>query len=79
MKRKVFGRYVVADPRVCHGRWTFRGTRVFVADVLEQVGSGMSWDSLIESWNGSVGAKTIAEAVQLAGTALRDHSSVCAL
>lgn len=36
------GRYIVADPRVCHGRLTFGGTRVFVSDILEQVERGQS-------------------------------------
>lgn len=35
------GRYIVADPRVCHGKLTFRGTRIFVSDVLEQVERGL--------------------------------------
>ncbi len=37
---KVLGRYIVSDPKIGHGKPTFRGTRVFVADVLEQVASG---------------------------------------
>ena len=28
------GRYIVTDPEICHGKPTFRGTRVLVADVL---------------------------------------------
>ena len=34
---KFLGRFVVSDPAVCHGRPTFRGTRVFVSDVLDDV------------------------------------------
>ena len=34
---KIFGRYIVADPRICHGQLTFRGTRVLVDIVLAQV------------------------------------------
>jgi len=41
-KPQLLGRYVVADPHICHGRPTFRGTCIFVADVLEQVASGMA-------------------------------------
>lgn len=41
--RKQVGRYIVADPRICHGKLTFRGTRIFVADVLEQVAEGLAW------------------------------------
>ena len=27
---KEFGKHIVADPRICHGQWTFRGTRIMV-------------------------------------------------
>ena len=51
--RQQVGRYIVADPRICHGKLTFRGTRIFVADVLEQVAEGLAWESIVESWGGS--------------------------
>src|SRR5713101_345506 len=38
-KTRLMGRHIVTDPRVCHGKPTFRGTRVLVSDVLEQVGN----------------------------------------
>jgi uncharacterized protein (DUF433 family) len=44
------GRYIVADPRVCHGKLTFRGTRIFVSDVLEQVERSLPWDTIVEEW-----------------------------
>ncbi len=63
---RLLGRYLIADPRVCHGQPTFRGTRVLVSDVLEQVANGMAWEAIIEEWNGSITEEAIAEAVQLA-------------
>ena len=43
MKKKattqIIGRYIVSDSKICHGKPTFRHTRVLVADVLEQVAS----------------------------------------
>lgn len=68
------GRYNVADPRICHGKPTFRGTRVLVADVLEQVVSGMAWESIVEEWNESVSLEAIKEAIQLASHALLKHA-----
>jgi uncharacterized protein (DUF433 family) len=35
-------RYIVADPAICHGQPTFRGTRILLSDVLEQVASGLA-------------------------------------
>ncbi len=71
---KLLGRYIVADPEICHGQPTFRGTRIFVADVLEQVASGMAWEAIIEEWNGSITKEAIAEVVQLASQALLKHT-----
>ena len=71
---KLLGRYIVADPEICHGQPTFRGTRIFVADVLEQVASGMAWEAIIEEWNGSITKEAIAEVVHLASQALLKHT-----
>ena len=65
------GRFVVTDPKICHGKPTFRGTRVLVADVLEQVAAGMAWETIIEEWNGHITPDAIREAVQLAEALLR--------
>lgn len=69
MKKKsnghMLGRYIVADPKICHGKPTFRGTRIFVSDVLEQVASGMDWDSITEEWNNSITKEAIQEAKSL--------------
>ncbi len=74
MKAKRIGRHIVTDPKICHGKPTFRGTRIMVADVLEQIASGMAWEAIIEEWHGSIGKEAIAEAVQLASQALLKHA-----
>lgn len=71
---ELLGRHIVADPKICHGQPTFRGTRIFVADVLEQVAGGMAWEAIIEEWNGNITKEAIAEAVQLATQALLKHA-----
>jgi uncharacterized protein (DUF433 family) len=70
---RLLGRYIVADPKICHGQPTFRGTRIFVSDVLEQVATGMAWETIIEQWHDSIAKEAIAEAVQLASEALLRH------
>src|SRR6266508_6077020 len=74
VERKILGRYIVMDPRICHGKPTFRGTRIFVASVLEQAARGMDWESIEESWGGSVTHEAIAEAVDLARQAFLKHA-----
>jgi len=70
---QLLGRYIVADLTICHGKPTFRGTRIMVADVLEQVADGLAWETIIEEWRGSITDEAIAEAVRLARRALLDH------
>jgi uncharacterized protein (DUF433 family) len=64
-KLKLLGHYIVADPRICHGKPTFRGTRIMVWQVLEQIASGMAWETILEEWEGSLSSEAIAEAVKL--------------
>jgi len=47
---------------------------VRVADVLEQVASGMVWETIIEEWNRAITREAIREAVQLASEALANHT-----
>ena len=74
MDRKLLGRSIVTDPQICHGQPTFRGTRIMVTQVLEQVASGMAWEAIVEEWRGSVSTEAIAEAVRLAMQAFVDHA-----
>ncbi len=73
MSTKLLGRYIVTDPNICHGKPTFRGTRIMVWQVLEQVASGMAWETIIEEWEGSITKEAIAEAVSLASKAFLEH------
>jgi uncharacterized protein (DUF433 family) len=76
---RLIGRYIVADPGICHGKPTFRGTRIMVWQVLEQAASGMAWETIVEEWGGSITKEAIAEAVQLASQAFLDHAHEYAL
>ncbi len=65
METTTLRRYIVDEPTICHGKPTFRGTRIMVADVLEQVESGMAWDAIIEKWYGTLTRDAIAEVVRM--------------
>ena len=51
---KELGRFVVTDPRICHGQLTFRGRRILVADVLDDVAHGMPWQGIVNDCWGRV-------------------------
>ena len=66
MGAKTISRYIIADPKICHGKPIFRGTRILVADVLEQVASGIAWEAIIDEWRGALTKEAIAEALRIA-------------
>ena len=73
-QRQLLGQFIVADPAICHGKPTFVGTRIMVAQVLRQVAKGMAWDAIAAEWRGSVTHEAIAEAVELAQRIFEDHA-----
>ena len=79
MSRKLYGRYIVSDPEICHGKLTFMGTRIMVSQVLEQVANGMAWETIIDEWRGSIPREAIAEAVRLSNRVFFEHSDNYAL
>ena len=73
MAIKALGRYIVTDPSIWHGRPIFRGTRILVSDVLEQVANGIAWEAIMEEWHDNISKEAIAEAVRLAREVLLAH------
>ena len=41
---------IVVDPRVCHGQACFRGTRILVSAVLDNIAAGESKESILRSY-----------------------------
>ena len=64
--KKLIGRYIVADPKICHGKPTFRGTRIMVWQVLNMVAKGEDWDNISTAWVSEIPKEAIAEAISLA-------------
>lgn len=69
MKPRPIGKHLVVDPRVCHGRLTFQGTRVPVETVLHVLSEGRSIRQVMRGWP-ELKREAIAEAMQLAADAL---------
>ena len=74
-QRKELGQFIVADPKICRGRPTFKGTRVTVADVLADMERGLSWEFICYRWgDGKITKEALAEALQLARRALLNRA-----
>lgn len=73
-KRIEFGQYIVSDPEICGGEWTFKGTRMFVKDALEMLADGYDFEQISEEFYGRVGREAILEAIRLAGQVLAEKN-----
>ena len=71
----MLGRYIIADPKICHGKPTFRGTRIMVWQVLDMVARGMAWETIVDECHNSITQAAIAEAVKLSGEAFLKHAN----
>ena len=63
----------MADPEICHGKPTFKGTRIMVWQVLDDVAEGRSWEFICNTrWGGRIALAAVAEAVRLSRQAWLD-------
>ena len=53
-RRVALGKYIVADPEVCHGKPTFKGTRIMVWQVFEHLALGEPLESFPRHFPGRV-------------------------
>ncbi len=65
-RRIELGRHIVADPGICGGQPTFKGTRIMVWIVLEQLDRGLTWEEIVREWDRRVPEGAIAEAIAIA-------------
>lgn len=42
--------YITIDPAVCHGQACFKGTRIMVSVVLDNVAAGLTADEIVASY-----------------------------
>jgi hypothetical protein len=65
-ERIELGQYIVADPEICHGKPTFKGARIMVWQVLDDVADGRSWEFICGTrWGGRISLAAVGEAVKL--------------
>jgi len=56
--------YIESNPRVCHGQWVFKGTRIMVWVVREQLQRGMTPEQVVGQWRGDVSLAAIDEVLR---------------
>ena len=68
------GQHITANCQVCGGRPTFKGSRIIVWQMLDQVAEGMPWEQICWSWREKITHEAIAAAVQLAAGQFKETS-----
>lgn len=73
--RTELNKYIVADTEICHGRPTFRGTRIIVSDIIELVAAGNSVETIIDQYP-SLNREMIQGALEYAAKVIRKEQYV---
>lgn len=69
--QRALGKYIVADPRICHGEPIFKETRKLVRDCIELAATGLTIDELASRAN--LPREAIVEALHFAAEILQRH------
>lgn len=67
--------HIVADTEICHGKPTFKGTRVMVWQVLEMLEGGVAIKEILEAFP-SITREHIKAALQYAANLMRGRDNV---
>jgi len=71
-------KWIISDPRICHGKPVFKGTRILVSDILEMIAEGVTIDEILEEYP-QLRREMILEAIALAAELLRRERRVMPL
>lgn len=64
-KRIELGCHIVADPAICHGKPTFKGTRIMVWQLFEHLAQGEPLEDFPKHFPGRVSLEAAREALEL--------------
>ena len=56
--------YIESNPKVCGGQWVFKGTRIMVYIIRDQLGRGMTPEQVVGQWHGDVTLAAIDEVLR---------------
>ncbi len=78
MKSKAveINKYIVADPEICHGQPTFKGTRVMVWQVLELLGTGLTTEDILRDYFPKLSKEAISAAISYASQLIEEERYV---
>ncbi|MEK7155819.1 MAG: DUF433 domain-containing protein [Patescibacteria group bacterium] len=75
-QRIVLNKYIVADTKICHGKPTFKGTRIMVWQVLQLLAAGESVESIQDTFMTRLSRAQISAALDYASTITQKNNVV---
>lgn len=75
MNKVIINKYIIADPEICHGKPTFKGTRIMVWQVLEMLSAGEDPENIKETFP-RITKKYIQAALEYAGSLTRKSYAI---
>ena len=73
--RVEISKHIVADSEICHGKPTFKGTRILVSDTVELIAAGESVEKILKSYP-RLTKEMIQEALEYAAKLVREEHYV---
>jgi len=67
MKKVQINKYIIVDPEICHGKPTFKGTRIMVWQILDMLSAGEDETSIKKAFP-KISKKHIQAALEYAGS-----------
>ena len=64
--------YIVVDPTICHGKACFKGSRIMVSVILDNLAAGLSSDEILRSYP-SLNVEAIQAAIAYAAELARER------
>jgi|TARA_Y100000034_G_scaffold132833_1_gene196766 uncharacterized protein (DUF433 family) len=68
--------YIVADTEICHGKPTFKGTRIMVWQVLEMLRDGVPVEEILDSFLVPLKKEHIHAALDYASSVAREKGNI---
>ena len=74
MKAVEINKHIVANPEVCHGKLTFKGTRIMVWQVLDLLGAGVTPEEIRKDYFPQLSNEAIRAAIQYASKTIEEEA-----
>ena len=71
-----FGKYIGIDDEICHGKPTFKGTRILVSDIVELLAAGVRVEEIVRDYYPSLNEEMVKEALDWAAKIIRGEHYV---